>query len=165
RGEIARWRAASSPIVAPAEPAFDGVSMRAEPVPPMVDAPASVEVARRGDFSAPEAASNVSAWRDSHAESARRALEAAARAAQGMAEEFAQARARAEGTWSKPAEPEALLAGPPKDERPDDAAPIKMGDFAPQFIGPEAEASSEDLVAPENVAPVRRPRWLRSRRS
>src|SRR5262249_44545873 len=168
RRELARWRAATAPVLAPTARARDEVPIQAEPVPAMADAPASREVAT-GDFapaSAREDVSNGSAWKEAHAESARRALEAAARAAQNMAEEFARARARAEGAWSKPAEPEALLAASPEEQRPDDAAPVKIGDFAPQFIAPgEAVPTGENPVPAENVAPARRPRWLRSRRS
>jgi glycine/D-amino acid oxidase-like deaminating enzyme len=168
RREIARWRAATAPVVAQTAPALDKVPPEAEPASRMADAPASAEVTHAGHFappSAPEAVSNESAWKEAHAESARRALEAAARAAQSMAEEFARARARAEGGWSKPAEPEALLAASSEVERPDDAAPVKIGDFAPQFIAPaEAAPTGENPVPPENVVPARRPRWLRSRR-
>jgi glycine/D-amino acid oxidase-like deaminating enzyme len=166
RREIARWRAAVVPVVAPTEPAVDGVPIEAGPVPAMADTSAPRQVADASDFApAPDAAPHLSAW-DAQAENARRALEAAARAAQSMAEEFGRARARAEGVWPKPAEPEALLAGSPEGERPENAAPVKIGDFAPQFIASaEAAPIGENPLPPENVAPARRPRWLRSRRT
>ena len=98
---------------------------------------------------------------DAHEENARRALEAAAHAAQSMAQEFAQA--RADGAWPRPAEPEALLAATPADEVPDDAAPVKMGEFTPQLISQgEPEAIVEKAMPAAKLASG--PRWFRRRR-
>jgi len=165
RREIVRWRA-GAPVRMPAEPVLAGVPVEAEPAPPMAT-PASVDVVDAADFGPePAAVPGAPTWEDKHAEDTRRALEAAARAAQSMAQEFAPARARAEGVWSKPAEPDAPLAAAPEDERPDDAAPVKIGDFAPQFITPaDAAPTGENAPVSENVAAAPRWRWPRRRRS
>lgn len=165
RREFARWRA-GSPVRTPAEPALTGLPVAAAPAPAMA-APASVDIVEPAGFaSEPAPARGGPAWQDARADDARRALEAAARAAQSMAQELAQARARAEGVWSQPAEPEALLAAAPADERPDDAAPVKIGDFAPQFIAPaDAAPIGENTPVSENVAALPRWRWPRRRRS
>ena len=77
-----------------------------------------------------------------------------------MAQEFA---ARTDGAWSRPAEPEALLAATPADEAPDDAAPVKMGEFTPQLIAPgEPEPIVEKAMPAAKL--VSGPRWFRRRR-
>jgi gamma-glutamylputrescine oxidase len=138
---------------------------------PVVDAPEPLEPAETKDFVAnPSAAQDSAAgWELAHEENARRALEAAARAAQNMAEEFAQARARAESVWSRQAaepEPAALLAGSPDQELPEDVAPVKIGEFTPQFITPaEPVPIAEKPMAAETVEPAPRRRWPRRRRT
>ena len=127
-------------------------------------APAPVERAHARDlvtaFDTPHA--RADRREDAHEENARRALEAAAHAAQSMAQEFAQA--RADGAWPRPAEPEALLAATPADEAPDDAAPVKMGEFTPQLIAPgEPEPIIEKAMPAAKLASG--PRWFRRRRT
>jgi glycine/D-amino acid oxidase-like deaminating enzyme len=99
---------------------------------------------------------------DAHGDNAQRAFEAAAEAARSIAEEFAHARARAEREWSRAPEPEPLLAGSPEEARPDDAAPVKIGAFSPQFMTssepmPIAESphAREMAVAPQSRWPRR----------
>jgi hypothetical protein len=165
RREFARWRA-GAPVRTPAEPALAGLPVAAEPAPAMAT-PTSLDIADAADFATERAAAPaVPAREGARAEDARRALEAAARAAQSMAQAIAHARARADGVWSEPAEPEALLVGAPEGERPDDAAPVKIGDFAPQFItSADAAPSGEHTVVSQNVAALPRWRWPRRRRN
>jgi len=159
RREVARLHA---PASAAPEPGRGEVLTAAESVAPIADA-APLEVAEVGDF-APEPPAHAGVGRADHEEGARRALEAAARAAQSMAEEFAETRARAEGTWTRPvSEPEALLAGATQDERPDEAAPVKMGDFMPQFIPPSEPVPVADRPMAEKVEAAPRLRWPRRR--
>ena len=166
RREAARRRppATVEPAVGMAEPALGAMRIEPAAAQPIAGAPEPVEPTHAWDFAGtpatPHARSNE---RDgSHEEHARRALEAAAQAAQSMAQEFAQA--RTDGAWSRPAEPEALLAATPADEAPDDAAPVKMGEFAPQLIGAdESVAIEEKPMAPAKVAAG--PRWFRRRRT
>ena len=101
-------------------------------------------------------------FEEAHAQNAQHAFEAAAEAARSIAEEFAQARARAERERPRPAAPEPLLAGASHDQRPDDAAPVKIGAFAPQFIAPAEPVpmaqnpSTREMVAAPRVGWPRR---------
>jgi gamma-glutamylputrescine oxidase len=162
RRETARRRPvpAPEPAVAMAEPALDALPVEPQP---FAGAPERLEPAFARDFAVerdtPHASVGVGG--DAHEEHARRALEAAAHAAQRIAQEFAQA--RAEGVWSRPA-PEALLAGAPADQAPDDAAPVRMGEFTPQLIAPEESVPiGEKPIAAAKADAGRR--WFRRRRT
>jgi hypothetical protein len=147
-----------------AEPALGALPVEPAAAQPIARAPEPVEPLHGRDFADQPAMpqAGLVAREETHEEHARRALEAAAQAAQSMAQEFAQA--RGEGAWSRPAEPEALLAGTPADEAPDDAAPVKMGEFAPQLItAAESVPIAREPLAPAKVAAG--PRWFRRRRS
>jgi hypothetical protein len=166
RREAARRRPAASeePAIAMAEPALDAMRVEPAAAQPIMRAPEPVEPVHAreiaGASATPQARSNERD--DTHEEHARRALEAAAQAAQSMAQEFAQA--RTDGAWSRPAEPEALLAATPADEAPDDAVPVKMGAFAPQLISADGSGPiAEQPMAPAKVAAG--PRWFRRRRT
>jgi glycine/D-amino acid oxidase-like deaminating enzyme len=161
RREAARRRpvAASEPAVAMAEPALGALPIEPQEAPPFAGAPEPVEPAFAREFAIPHA--QASGHEDVHEEHARQALEAAAHAAQSMAQAFAQA--REDRAWSRPAEPEALLAGTPADETPDDAAPVKMGEFAPQFIAPEESVPTGEKPMPAAKADAGS-RWFRRRR-
>jgi gamma-glutamylputrescine oxidase len=165
RREAARRRpaAAHEPAVAMAEPAFGALPVEPAAAQPIPSAPEPVEPAHAPAFAAaPATPHGRSEGREgTHEEEARRALEAAAQAAQSMAQEFAQA--RADGAWSRPAQPEALLAATPVGETPD-TAPVKMGEFTPQLIAAEAPVpvAREPMVPAEAAAG---PRWFRRRRT
>jgi hypothetical protein len=123
-----------------------------------------VEVAPLHEFAAaPEAVADQGAreHEQDYEGNARRALEAAARAAQSMAEEFARAR---EGAWARPAEPEALLAASTEHDAPTEAAPVKMGDFAAQFITADETAPVAEKPMPAEKTETG-PRWFRRRRT
>jgi glycine/D-amino acid oxidase-like deaminating enzyme len=105
------------------------------------------------------------AFEDAHVHNAQHAFEAAAAAARSIAEEFAQARARAERERSRAAEPELLLAGTPEDERPDDATPVKIGAFAPQFIAPAEPVPIAQNPSTREMVAAPRAGWLRRGRS
>ena len=165
RREAARRRPvpAPEPAVPMTEPALDALPIEAGPAQPIASAPEPVESTQARDFAAQfEPRSGAGRREQAHEEHARRALEAAARAAQSMAQQFAQT--RDEGAWSRPAPPEALLAGASADAAPDDAVPIKMGEFTAQRI-----AAAEPVPIGERPAPPMpddaRPRWFRRRRT
>ena len=164
RREAARRRAvaAPEPAIGMIEPGLEKLPAAAEAVQPIAGASEQVEPAHARNFTADFAAAATAGERqDTHEERARQALEAAARAAQSMAQEFARARA---GAWSQPAaEQEAMLAAAPADEAPADAAPVKMGEFAPQYIAP-AESESIGAQPPAPADGTARPRWFRRRR-
>ena len=133
RRESAR-RQASAVTLATAAAA--GPSTAEVPLPVMAAAgPATAEVplpaVAEPEFAPAAEPAVVEAVR---ADNAREAFEAAAAAARSIAEEFAQARASAERERSRAPQPEPLLADASEDARPDEAAPVKIGAFAPQFI-------------------------------
>jgi gamma-glutamylputrescine oxidase len=155
RRENARQRAeakaAAAPIAAGPPTAEVTLSLTAETGPATAEVPLPVfpetEVAP-----APEPV----AFQNARAVNAQHAFEAAAEAARSIAEEFAQAQARAERERSRAAEPEPLLAGAVQDERPDDAAPVKIGAFVPQFIAPaEPVAIAQNPSTREMIAAPR----------
>ena len=162
RREAARRRPPTTPepTVAMAEPALGALPVEPAAAQPIVRAPEPAEPSREFAEFAPHA--RAEGHEETHEEHARRALEAAAHAAQTMAQEFAQG--RADAAWLRPAEPEALLAATSADETPDDAAPVKMGEFAPQLItADESVPIAREPMAPAKVAAG--PRWFRRRRS
>jgi gamma-glutamylputrescine oxidase len=155
--------ASAEPAIAMAEPALGAMRVEPDMAQPIVSAPEPVEPMHARDLAGASATPHARSDEgdDAHEEHARRALEAAAQAAQSMAQEFAHA--RSDGAWSRPAEPEALLTATTADEAPDDAAPVKMGEFAPQLIGvDESVAIAEKPMATAKVAAG--PRWFRRRR-
>jgi gamma-glutamylputrescine oxidase len=172
RREAARRRAAAQPLpaVTLAEPALDGLpreieaaSPTAEAPPFTTEAPLPTHVAEPRDFVPGPEPSPPPARAGQGQENAQRAFEAAARAARSIAEEFAQARERAEREWSHGAKPEALLAAAGEHDAPDDAVPVKMGEFAPQLIEPAP--IDEKPIEPAHAEAAPRPRWSLRRRT
>jgi gamma-glutamylputrescine oxidase len=165
RREAARRRPVSAPepAVAMTEPALHALPSEPEGVLPFADAPEPLEPAFTRDLAAERHTPASAGGRaDAHEENARRALEAAAHAAQSIAQEFAQA--RAEGDWPRPARPEVLLAAAPGDQAPDDAGPVKMGAFTPQFIAREESVPTGETPMAAAKAGAG-PRWFRRRRT
>jgi gamma-glutamylputrescine oxidase len=134
----------------------------AEVTLPAAAGPATAEVPLPG-FAEPEVAPapEPAVFEDAHAGSAEHAFEAAAAAARSIAAEFAQARARAERERLRAATPEPLLAGAAEDERPDDAAPVKIGAFAPQFMATAEPAPIAHNRSIREMVALPRARWLR----
>jgi hypothetical protein len=155
RRERARRRAAA-PAATTAELRLDRVPVAAAG-PPTAEVPLPVEIAQARDF-APSAARGGDEVREVNPQ---HAFEAAAAAARSIAEEFAQARARAEREWSRPAQPEPMLAGSTEDDRPDDAAPVKIGAFAPQFIAPAEPVPMAQNPSTREMGAAPRARWPR----
>jgi gamma-glutamylputrescine oxidase len=112
-------------------------------------------------FAEPEVAPAPAGFEEAHAQNAQHAFEAAAAAARSIAEEFAQARARAERERSRTAAPEPLLAGAPEDERLDDAAPVKIGAFAPQLIAPAEPVPTAQNPSTREMLAAPRVGWPR----
>jgi gamma-glutamylputrescine oxidase len=173
RREAARRRAAAAaraPAVAAAEPTFDGPSIEGHAAHPVADVPGPLEPAEAEYFAAGEHAAQGGEGASAHPgeEDARRALEAAARAAQSMAAEFAQARVRADAAWVRPATaPEAatFVAASPDHELPQEPASAEIGEFSPQFITPaEPVPMAEEPIIAESGDVAPRPRWSRRRR-
>jgi len=156
RRERARRRA-TAPAPATAELRLDRVVAMAAGGPPTAEVPLPVETAQARDF----AASGARGGDEVHEANPQHAFEAAAAAARSIAEEFAQARAHAEREWSRPAEPEPMLAGSTEDDRPDDAAPVKIGAFAPQFIAPAESVPIAQNPSTREMLAAPRARWLR----
>jgi hypothetical protein len=162
RRENARRRAAARTA---AKPIAAG-SPTAEVTLPAAAAPATAEVplpifTETEVAPAPEPA----AREDAHAQNAQHAFEAAAEAARSIAAEFEQARARAERERVRAAEPEPMLAGAPEHERPDDAAPVKIGAFAPQFIARAEPVPIAQNPSTREMLAAPRAGWLRRRHS
>jgi gamma-glutamylputrescine oxidase len=155
RRERARRRA-TAPAATTAEFRLDRVPVAAAG-PPTAEVLLPVEIAQARDF-APTAARGGD---EVHEANPQHAFEAAAAAARSIAEEFAQARAHAEREWSRPAEPEPMLAGSTEDDRPDDAAPVKIGAFAPQFIAPAEPVPIAQNPSTREMLAAPRARWLR----
>jgi gamma-glutamylputrescine oxidase len=175
RREAARRRAGARAVL-PAEPVLDGFPVAATPGPPTAElrfataaGPPTAELPRpigraeaENFVPTPQPTREMPVFRPADEDQARRAFESAAEAARSIAAEFAEARALAERDWARAREP--LLADAPEHDRPDDAAPVKMGEFAPQLIAPgESEPISEEPMPAEKVAAG--PRWFRRRRT
>jgi glycine/D-amino acid oxidase-like deaminating enzyme len=139
RRETARRRAATG---TPADPAGAGAS-RAEVPSPVISEPAP----------------SSAAVEDGPGDNAQRAFEAAAAAARSVAEEFAQPRARAERESSRAPQPEPLLADAAEHERPDDAAPVKIGAFTPQFMAPAEPMPIAEKARTREMAAAPDQRW------
>ena len=161
RRESARRRA-PAPAATTAELRLERVMARAAAGPRTAAVPLPVEIARTRDFApVPEPAHAVAAVEHAHEDNPQHAFEAVAAAGRSIAEEFAQARARAEREQARAAPPEPLLAGAPADERPDDAAPVKIGAFSPQFIAPPEPVPIGENPPTREMVTAPRARWLR----
>jgi len=111
--------------------------------------------------SAPEVAHAGAVIEDAQDENPQQAFEAAAAAARSIAEEFAQARARAEREWSQAPQPQPLLAGSHEEARPDEAAPVKIGAFTPQFMSSAEPMPIAEKTRPREMAAAPHPHWPR----
>ena len=146
--------------VLPAEPVLAGLPVAATAGPPTAELPRPIGLAEAADVEpAPMPTREMAVLREADEGQARRAFETAAEAARSIAAEFAEARALAERDWARAREPQPLLAATPADEVPDDAAPVKMGEFAPQLI----ESGASEPMAAEKLAAG--PRWFGRRRN
>jgi len=176
RREAARLRAAAAAVrrnlpVTAERPAFTAQPTDEEAAQQFADAPPRLDAAEADYFVADEQAAHGEAAAPEHAsaDDAGRAFDAAARAARTIAQEFAEARARAEAAWARQgeAEPsgERVAAASPPHELPPDAASMKIGAFSPQYIAPaEATASAAEPMTAADVdaAPPRRRRRPRA---
>src|SRR5580704_4149423 len=151
RREAARRRAAAAAVrrnlpVTAERPAFTAQPIHEEAARQIADAPPRLDAAEADYFVADEHAahSEAVAPERASADEAGRAFDAAARAARMIAQEFAEARARAESAWARQgeAEPagETVAAASPPHELRHDAGSMEIGDFSPQYIAP-AEAA------------------------
>jgi gamma-glutamylputrescine oxidase len=163
RREAARRRAAA-PLPMP-DPVLEGLP--GEPItgPPTAELPRPIGLAETTDAAlAPEPTREMPVSRAIDEDDARRRFESAAEAARSIAAEFAQARARAEREWASAPESARLPADSGEYERPDGAAPVNIGGFAPQFIAPpEPVPIAENPPTREMAAGG--PRWFRRRRT
>lgn len=155
-------RRARAVTPAATEPRTAEVPLPVPAAPPRATAEVPLPVFAEPAFApAPEPAGGNAAFADAHGDNAQRAFEAAAAAARSIAEEFAQARARAEREWSRAPQPEPLLAGSPEDARPDHAAPVKIGAFTPQFMTPAEPMPIGEKARTSGMAAAPQPHWPR----
>src|SRR5262249_24334750 len=138
RREAARRRA-TAPAPMLADPVLDGLPVAATRGPPTTELQRPVVLAGSEEVSAPKPTRVMAAVREADADHAQPACASAAEAARRIAADFVQARARAEREWTRP-ESQRLPVDSGEHERPDDAALVKIGGFAPQFIAPPEPA-------------------------
>jgi gamma-glutamylputrescine oxidase len=175
RREAARLRAVAAAVrrnlpVTAERPAFTARPAHEEAAHEIADAPPRLDAAEAAYFVADEHVAHDEPDAAGHAskDEAGRAFDAAARAAQMIAQEFAEARARAEAAWARQgeAEPagETVPAGSPPHALRHDAESMAIGDFSPQYLAPAAAAApaAEPMIA-EDVDAAAPPRRRRRR--
>jgi gamma-glutamylputrescine oxidase len=165
RREAARRAASARPTPVTAErPVFAAQPMKEIAVEPIAHRPSPLSAAEATYFAPAEPSPSEHAAEETIGseyateEDARRALDtAAARAAQSIAQSFAEARARAEAVWTR------SEARTPTQARPRELPPgpgsAEIGEFGPQAIAPDEAALAEPMITGEvDAAPPARPR-------